>query len=309
MKSIGIIIDMILLFGLLCTHTLASEVQCQGVDDTEAILAALPDAVLFGNCVTGYVYIPYGSVSGNATVTPYLNWSGPYFWQAGDGVQLSGLTFASEGADVVLYSEYTSGVRFIDLDVSGGQTHNIQLKGTQNPLVQNCTIHKTGEAFNISFWNVYEGQILNNELYDSRAESVNLLNSNSCLVQGNTAYWTAPGISTDFGMSIWGDEEYSNNNRFIGNTISMSGKAGIAIADMGIGNQILNNIVFHPNQLGLPLSRGGQASILLYGKGAVHNTVEGCKIFQAQKKAPGVIQANLGTGKAHGNKITPNKVY
>jgi len=311
-RKIAILIILVLLFA---APAHANDVFCQGIDDTEAIMAALPDAVLYGECATGNVFIPYGIVSGTATIIPASSFDGGVFWQAAVGaenVTISGLTFSSGGTDypeaIAVGSQSGINNNFLNLTVLGAWSHGIQIVNGSQCLISGCLIHGP-TCFGVSLWGAWQSIVQYCTIYDTGHEGINFLDSNGCLARWNYIYWSQPGISQDFGMSMWGDGPWCNSNEFTGNQVYYSGKSGMAIADAAMLNQLINNTVFYPNQLRLPLSKGGTAGILVYGSSSTRNLIGHCKIFRSWAGMPGVVQADLGTGKARGNKIIGNHIY
>lgn len=105
------------------------------------------------------------------------------------------------------------------------------------------------KAFSISMKECYNGRISNNVSINSIKEAYNLQDCIACVIDGNTARWTA-NISTDFGISCWGTTlpesttgGSSKENMVSNNIVQGSFKSGIALADRCFGDVVADNFM------------------------------------------------------------------
>lgn len=149
---------------------------------------------------------------------------------------------------------YSDGARNILIDncfLSGktgvSLSHAVQYNRGKNNTIRNSYLENGGE-FNISLVSERFDTISNNTCKNSIAEAINLEGGNTCSVNNNRCSWDI-GVSTDFGISIYGPEssKQSNFNIINGNIIDNPGKAGIALADLCLFNNITNNSINNGN--------------------------------------------------------------
>lgn len=122
--------------------------------------------------------------------------------------------------------------------------------------------------------------ISGNRILNTGAEAINITNGEHFAITGNVCKWTN-GSSTDFGISVFGDPNTSSTVRYgtiVGNTVYQSGKAGISLDNNVQYVTISGNTVYGANTLNgaTPYHIEG---ILVYGRGANHNTVVGNNII------------------------------
>lgn len=126
-------------------------------------------------------------------------------------------------------------------------SHALQYNRGESNTIRNSYLENGGE-FNISLVSERFDTISNNTCKNSIAEAINLEGGNTCSVNNNRCTWDI-GVSTDFGISIYGPEaaKQSNFNMINGNIIDNPGKAGIALADLCLFNNVVNNSINNGN--------------------------------------------------------------
>jgi len=213
----------------------------------------------------------------------------------------------NEAQQIGIYHSGGSNIHTRNCVVSNVYTsHGIQnVSGSDHAIIDCTTFNCT--QMGAQMYNVGRGKIINHRTWDTKLEGINLLNCNNCDIVNPSIFWTgnATWASTDFGMSIWGDNNvsglslgtFSNFNKIIGGQINSPAKSGFAIADNCQFNTVDGLSITNPNSL----DETEGAAVLFYGSGTVNNKVSNLQSWAGNGKMRHAVNEQDSGGRPSSN--------
>lgn len=172
-------------------------------------------------------------------------------------------------------------------------SHCIQIAGGKYNVAEDCYSFGAN-AFGLSLYQETYSKAVNCSSRRSRAEGFNHDSNSYCSFINCSTDWDGAGgyASTDFGMSINGDTVDTSFNSIIGCKVTGCAKSGIAIAGATNAqfNLIADNTISNVNSL----AEADKAGVLIYGGGAVNNTVTGNQCYGSANMHYGVRDESTG---------------
>ncbi len=117
------------------------------------------------------------------------------------------------------------------LSTAGEFADNVQIVGSSNGVVDNCTI--TGGRYGVEIRTSAEITVANCTIYGTDSMGITLLNSDSCFISSNIVYGTYRGIRF----------ENSANGAVIGNKVYRTEQGGISMYFGTANNRIFYNFI------------------------------------------------------------------
>lgn len=211
---------------------------------------------------------------------------------------LTGIKFegASQGENTAIDNR-------IDSVVAVAHGISFQL-GYGNSAIDNVV--RNVQTFGVSMYQVGDGQVLGNKIYNTKREAINTEDSSCVTIKGNTCRWDAVSQSTDFGISVYGNAAATQFNIVEGNSVTNAGDSGIALAENVSYNVVRGNTITNCNRTGI----ANHAGVLMYGTNCVKNVVKENIITDSLGTLHkyGVAEINFGTGAPTLNEIAGNRI-
>jgi parallel beta-helix repeat protein len=202
-------------------------------------------------------------------------------------------------------------VSVINTQTTGpGTSSAIVVLGCFHCSVINCKVHTAGDhlapiyAFGISLKNGGYNTVANNFVIDSSAEAIQIEDTSYNVVIGNICLWSNSALSTDMGISLFGNAGTAAFNVVADNYISSCGGSGIGLAGNAYQNKASNNLIN-----GCAQNVANHSGIILYGNGCTENDISGNAIIDYSGKHKYGIDEDVTLGLAVGNKIRNNRIY